>query len=89
MILLAKMELPALFYGIFLGVFPFTFLKVVTQTEKILRRSRALHNSYLYMIWVEAIVNFIFALITILFLEQVIPGSFGFYFGTGKYAGLP
>ncbi|OAR02998.1 hypothetical protein LLEC1_03838, partial [Akanthomyces lecanii] len=78
----SKMDLPSLFYGIFLGVFPFTFFKVVTQTEKILRRSRALQNSYLYMIWIEAIVNFVFALVTILYLEEVIPGSFMFYFGT-------
>ncbi|KAJ6783007.1 hypothetical protein PWT90_08342 [Aphanocladium album] len=76
------MDLPSLYFGAFLGVFPFTIVKVVSQTEKILRRSRPLQNSYLYMIWTEAIVNFIFSIITILYLKEVIPGSFAFYFGT-------
>ncbi|RYO79251.1 hypothetical protein DL766_003827 [Monosporascus sp. MC13-8B] len=76
------MDLAAIYYGIFLGVFVFTFSKVLQQTRAIWGRTRSLANAYLYMIWVEAWVNFVFALITFLFLNGIIPGSLAFYLAT-------
>ncbi|KAJ6442351.1 hypothetical protein O9K51_05909 [Purpureocillium lavendulum] len=79
---MASIDLCVLYFGLFLGIFPFTLVKVADQTRKIIVRSRGLHNAYLYMIWVEAIVNLIFALITFLYLKGIIPGTTAFYCGT-------
>ncbi len=68
------MELASFYFGAFLAVFIFTLTKVVHQTRLIWKRTRSLANAYLWMIWVEAWVNFIFALVTFLFLNGVIPG---------------
>ena len=78
------MELASIYFGVFLAVFPFTVIKVVNQTRKIVRRQHGYRNIYLYMIWIEAIVNFIFAIVTYLYLNEIIAGSLVFYIGTGK-----
>lgn len=70
----ATMDLASLYYGLFLGIFVFTQTKIVQQTTTIWRHKRSLANAYVVMIWVEAWVNFVFALITYLFLNNVIPG---------------
>ncbi|KAK5659634.1 hypothetical protein OQA88_838 [Cercophora sp. LCS_1] len=75
------MELASFYFGLFLAVFVFTFTKVVKQTGLIWRRTRSLANAYLWMIWIETWVNFIFALVTFLFLNDVIPGSLALYIG--------
>lgn len=72
---MSGIDLAVLYFGLFLGIFPFTLVKVAEQTRKILSRSRGLHNAYLYMIWVEALVNLVFALVTFLYLKGVIPGT--------------
>ncbi|KAH7016564.1 LOW QUALITY PROTEIN: uncharacterized protein B0I36DRAFT_377954 [Microdochium trichocladiopsis] len=69
------MDLASIYFGFFLGVFVF----VVQQTRSVWRRTRRLHNAYLYMIWTEAWVNFIFATVTYLYLNKIIPGSLPFY----------
>jgi hypothetical protein len=68
------MDLASIYFGLFLGVFAFTFAKAVEQTRGIWERTRSLANLYLYMIWVEAWVNFVFALITYLYLNGIIQG---------------
>jgi hypothetical protein len=68
-------DLASVYYGLFLGVFIFTFAKAVSQTRAIYKRTHSLHNAYLYMIWTEAVVNFVFALITFLYLNGIIPGK--------------
>ena len=68
------MDLASFYFGAFLGVFVFTFAKVLGQTQIIWRRTRTVANWYLCMIWVETWVNMIFALIIFLFLNEVIPG---------------
>jgi hypothetical protein len=68
------MDLASIYFGLFLGVFVFTFAKSLEQTCSIFRRTKSLANPYLYMIWVEAWVNFVFALVTFLFLNGIIPG---------------
>ncbi|KAG6235317.1 hypothetical protein E4U48_003715 [Claviceps purpurea] len=77
-------DLAAIYFGIFIGVFPLTLVKIVRQSRKIISQahSRSYQNAYLYMIWIEAIVNFVFAIVTYLYLTEVIPGSTGLYFGT-------
>ncbi|KAH7353183.1 hypothetical protein BKA66DRAFT_516250 [Pyrenochaeta sp. MPI-SDFR-AT-0127] len=76
------MELFSIFFGAFLGLFVPTSGKAMQQTWSIWQRTRSLRNVYLYMIWVEAIVNLIFALVTYLYLCKVIQPSLPFYFGT-------
>ncbi|KAM6513713.1 hypothetical protein FALCPG4_016084 [Fusarium falciforme] len=75
-------DLAAIYYGLFLGIFVFTFAKGVQQTRAIWKRTHSLHNAYLYLIWTEAWANFIFALVTFLFLNDIIHGSLGFYIVT-------
>lgn len=77
-------HLASVYFGIFLGVFPLTLVKIVRQSRKIVSQSRTYQNAYLYMIWIEAIVNFVFAIVTYLYLSDVIHGIPAFYFGTGK-----
>lgn len=78
------MDLASIYFGVFLAVLPFTVIKVVQQTQRILRRQQAFRNPYLYMIWVETVVNFIFAIVTYLYLNKIILGGLAFYVGTGK-----
>ena len=68
------MDLAAIYFGLFLGVFVFTFAKAVEQTRSIWKHTHSLANLYLFMIWVEAWVNFVFAVVTFLFLNGIIPG---------------
>lgn len=84
--LTTMIDLAAIYFGIFIGVFPLTLVKIVRQSRKIISQahSRSYQNAYLYMIWIEAIVNFVFAIVTYLYLTEVIPGSTGLYFGTSK-----
>ncbi|KAH8725584.1 hypothetical protein GQ44DRAFT_615329 [Phaeosphaeriaceae sp. PMI808] len=76
------MEIYSIFFGAFLGLFVPTAGKTMQQTWTIWQRTRTLNNTYLYMIWTEVVVNFVFALVTYLYLCKVIPPSLGFYFGT-------
>lgn len=78
------MDLASIYFGVFLAVLPFTVIKVIQQTQRILKRQQGFRNPYLYMIWVETVVNFIFAIVTYLYLNKIIPGSLAFYVGTGK-----
>ncbi|KAG6013379.1 hypothetical protein E4U54_006833 [Claviceps lovelessii] len=77
-------DLAAIYFGIFLGVFPLTLVKIARQTRKIIAQSqsRSWQNAYLYMIWIEALVNFVFALVTFLYLTDVIHGNPALYYGT-------
>lgn len=68
------MDLASFYFGAFLAVFCFTQAKIIQQTRTIWRRTRSIANGYLWMIWVEAWVNFIWAVKTFLFLNGVIPG---------------
>jgi hypothetical protein len=68
-------DLASIYYGLFLGVFVFAFSKAISQTRAIWKRTHSLHNAYLYMIWIEIWVNFVFALITFLYLNGIIPGK--------------
>jgi len=70
------MDLASIYFGLFFGIFVFTIAKIVKQTRTIWRRTRSIVNPYLWMIWVEAIVNLVFAIITYLFLNGIIPGRY-------------
>jgi hypothetical protein len=70
-------DIAAIYFGLFWGIFPFTAAKAVQQTCKILRRARNLrHHAYLYMIWVELVVNIIFNLASYLHLIGVIQAKY-------------
>lgn len=79
------MDLASFYFGAFLGVFVFTFAKVLSQTRLIWKRTRTVANWYLWMLWIETWVNIFFALIIFLFLNGVIPASLGFYLGIGTW----
>ncbi|KAF2181900.1 hypothetical protein K469DRAFT_740448 [Zopfia rhizophila CBS 207.26] len=76
------MDLASIFFGAFLGLLVPTSVKAMRQTWSIWTRTKRLTNSYLYMIWVEATVNLIFAVTTYLYLCKIIQPSFAYYFGT-------
>lgn len=67
-------DLASIYYGLFIGVFVFTFAKALSQTRAIWKHVHSLHNAYLYMVWIEIWVNFVFALVTFLFLNGIIQG---------------
>jgi len=67
------LELATIFFGIFIGLFFFTIVKVVKQTLSIWKRTKDVWNFYVWMIWCETITNFIFALTTYLFIRGIIP----------------
>jgi len=66
------LELATIFFGIFIGLFFFTIVKVFKQTLSIWKRTQDVWNIYLWMIWVETTANLIFALTTYLFIRGVI-----------------
>ncbi|CAI6099702.1 hypothetical protein V2G26_007420 [Clonostachys chloroleuca] len=71
-------DLALIYYSLFIGVFIFTFAKALSQTRAIWKYIHSLHNAYLYMVWIEIWVNFVFTLITFLFLNSIIQGSLSF-----------
>ncbi|EMD93177.1 hypothetical protein COCC4DRAFT_151123 [Bipolaris maydis ATCC 48331] len=76
------MEIYSIFFGVFLGLFLPTAGKALQQTWSIWQRTRTLHHAYLWMIWTDTIVNFVFAIVTYLHLCGIVPPSYGFFFGT-------
>lgn len=68
------MDLASIYFGLFLGVFVFTFAKAVEQTRSIWKHTHRIVHPYLFMIWVEAWVNFVFCIVTYLYLNNIIPG---------------
>jgi hypothetical protein len=79
------LEVASIFFGLFLGLLFFTSTKVVRQSRSIWKRTQSLSNWYLWMIWVEVTVNFIFALTTYMYIHGIIlPRYVGFRLcGTG------
>ncbi|KPM46314.1 hypothetical protein AK830_g134 [Neonectria ditissima] len=76
------MELSSFFFGLFVGVFVFTFVTVLTQSRDIWRRSHTFLHAYLVMIWCELLVNLVFAIITFLYLSEAIEMSLAFLIAT-------
>lgn len=66
-------DLVSLYFGLFIGVFCFTFAKAVEQTRAIWKRTHRLVNAYVILVWVEITVNLIFSIITFLYLNDAIP----------------
>ncbi|KAH6610506.1 hypothetical protein Trco_000526 [Trichoderma cornu-damae] len=79
---MAVIQLASLYFGTFIGVFVFAFAKIIHQTHTIWTRTRSLLNAYLFFIWIEALVNLIWAVITYLYLCGIIPESLSFFLGT-------
>jgi len=65
----SDMEVASIFFGLFFGLLSFTAMKVVRQTWTIWKRTQSVWNGYLWMIWVEGIVNVIFAVTTYMYLR--------------------
>lgn len=66
-------DLGAYFFGMFVGVFIFAIIKCIAQTLHIRKHKKSLLSLYLCLLWGEAVCNLVFALTTILFLNDVIP----------------
>ncbi|EGX95189.1 hypothetical protein CCM_03461 [Cordyceps militaris CM01] len=77
-----EVDLPSLFFGATVGIFPFVLSKIISQTWKIMGCLKSVHSFYVYMIWLDAFAGLIFGIITILYLKGVIPGHFGFFFAS-------
>ncbi|KAG8157218.1 hypothetical protein KVR01_012926 [Diaporthe batatas] len=69
-------------WGFTLGFGWLTVSSAIAQTAKTWRRygSRSIHNTYIWMIWLEVIVCIIFSVICWLYLRGNIAPSFAFYF---------
>ncbi|PVH90577.1 hypothetical protein DM02DRAFT_505914, partial [Periconia macrospinosa] len=75
------MEIFSIFFGIFLGLLVPTSTKATQQTWSICRRTRSIMNVYVCMVWLEIVVNLVFAVTTYLYLNGLIKSSFAYYFG--------
>jgi len=67
-----QLEPPAIFFGVFIGLFFYTLSEVAKQTWQIWRRTHSIVNWYLWMIWTECLVNLVFALTMYLFIRGTI-----------------
>lgn len=65
-------DLTTFFFALFLGLFVAALEKVIQQTYSIWKRSHNYMNPYLYMIWMETVVNLTFSIITFLYLSGAI-----------------
>lgn len=65
-------DLVTFFFALFIGLFVAALEKAIPQTHGIWKRSHNLMSPYLYMIWIEAVVNLTFSIITFLYLSGVI-----------------
>ena len=68
-----SLDLAAFFFGAFVPLFVFTFIKALRQTQTIWRHRRTLNNTYVYLVWGETVCNLVFAVTTIMFLIDLIP----------------
>ena len=72
-------DLAAVFFGIFIGIFIFTFSKATQQSQTVWKNTRNLKNPYLLLIWGEALANLVFAICTVLYMSGVMKGGFVFH----------
>ncbi|KAL4867206.1 hypothetical protein BDV12DRAFT_198414 [Aspergillus spectabilis] len=73
------MDVSVFFFGLFLGFFIFTMECVVRQTIQIWKRTHSFVQAYLWMIWLESVVNLLFATTTRMQLDGVIKPNLGYY----------
>ncbi|KAL4794313.1 hypothetical protein BDV19DRAFT_390373 [Aspergillus venezuelensis] len=66
------MDVSVFFFGLFLGFFIFTMECVIRQTIHIWKRTHSLTQAYLWMIWLESLVNCLFASTTRMQLDGLI-----------------
>ena len=70
---MATFDLGAFFFGMFVGIFIFVFIRCIRQTMHIQKHKKTAINLYLFLVWGEVVCNVVFAVTTILFLSDVIP----------------
>lgn len=68
------MDLASIGFGFFMGIVPFTVFKIINQTERIAKSSNIFRSAYVYMIWLDVSINFVFAIMTYLYMIDVIKG---------------
>jgi hypothetical protein len=69
----SSLQVASIIFGFFLGIFFFTLIKVLRQTWSIWKRTQTVLNWYLFLIWTEVIVNFVFATTTYMYLTGIFP----------------
>jgi hypothetical protein len=69
------MDMVSICFGFSLGFCVLTSSKAARQTFAVYRRTHSLRNLYLWMIWAEAIVNLVMAILSWLFIRGNIRGS--------------
>ncbi|KAK7756675.1 hypothetical protein SLS62_001116 [Diatrype stigma] len=75
----ASFDLGAFFFGMFVGIFIFAFLKCIAQTLHIYKHKQSFVSLYLCLLWGEGVCNLVFAVTTILFLNEVIPPTHAYF----------
>jgi xanthine/uracil/vitamin C permease (AzgA family) len=70
----ADKQVASITFGIFIGLIVFTIVKALRQTWGIWSRTKNAWNRYLWMMWVEVLVNLVFAITTYMYIDGIIKG---------------
>ncbi|KAL4947988.1 hypothetical protein BDW69DRAFT_189682 [Aspergillus filifer] len=66
------MDVSVFFFGLFLGFFIFTMECVIRQMIHIWKRTQSFTHAYLWMIWLESLVNLLFASTTRMYVDGLV-----------------
>jgi hypothetical protein len=66
------MRVASITFGIFIGLVIFTIVKALRQTWGIWGRTKNAWNKYLWMMWIEVVVNLVFAITTYMYIDGMI-----------------
>ncbi|PQE21185.1 hypothetical protein CJF31_00010859 [Rutstroemia sp. NJR-2017a BVV2] len=69
------MDIVSICFGVSIGFWILTTSKAARQTLKVWKRKHSIHSLYIYMIWMEAIVNLVIAIVSWLFIRGNIQAS--------------
>ncbi|KAF2010638.1 hypothetical protein BU24DRAFT_400131 [Aaosphaeria arxii CBS 175.79] len=76
----SPLDIPTICFGFTLGFLVHTGSKVGKQSISIYKRTHAIKNTYLILIWAELLSSLAWAIVAWLFLRGDIKGSFGLFF---------
>jgi len=68
----AEKEIPAIFFGVFIGLIFLTSVKALRQTWGIWNRTKNAWNRYLWMVWVSLGTNLVFSITTYMYIDGMI-----------------
>jgi Na+-driven multidrug efflux pump len=80
---LGDLKITCIAFGFTLGFGYLTAVKAAGQSISIYRRTHRITVTYTMMIWLELLVSIMFAILTWLYVDNVIPPGFAIYFSLG------